>query len=384
MEPSVVTAERLYAEIARPGVSVKPNFVFSPLSIFGVFHAAQKGAAGETKEQMDALVGPNERFSLPELVQPPKQEVVVDVANRLYVQKDLESNERFNEFKELLEADGHTAETMNFADSVASATKINSFVANATRDHIKNLISSSALSEATRLVLVNALYFKAPWLSQFDEKQTGEDVFITPGGPKTVSFMKGKVSKAPPLYALKKEGAAVGIPYADPRLRLYIFMPEDLEAFESELVSNPQTVEKIIEEMELLSADREFEEELHVALPKFKLSAEENKVDLVDIFSKLGASDMFDMGRADFSGITGNRDLFVSSYVHQADIDVDEKGTEATAATAMVMMLRAMPMPKTPIHVVFNRPFMFQLRFQAEGSSLMLFSGRVADPSVAQ
>lgn len=386
MDPSTVTAERLYGEIAKSGIEAKPNFIFSPLSIFSVFHSAQKGASGETRKQMDALVGPDESFGLPELMQPPKKEdaVTVDVANRLYVHPELRKNKHFLKFKKALKSEKQSAETIDFARSVDAAKKINSFVANATRNHITDLISPSSLSEQTRLVLINALYFKAPWLSQFSESETSKDVFFTPSGPKEVSFMKGKLDKAPLLVTLKKEVAAVGLPYMDPRLRLYVFMPENLASFEAEMVSKPELIESIITDMEVPSMDRSFEEEMHLSLPKFKLSAGQNKLDLIELFHALGATDMFSMEKADFTGITGDRDLVVSSFVHQADINVDEQGTEATAASGMVMMLRSMPMPKTPIHVVINKPFIFQLRFIHGDTNLILFSGRVADPAAAQ
>lgn len=386
MDPSTVTAERLYGEIAGPSLEAKPNFVFSPFSIFSVFHTAQKGAAGETRGQMDALVGPNESFAIPELIQPPQKEgaVAVDVANRLYVHPGLEKNKHFKKFKKQLQEEKQSAETIDFSDGAAAAEKINSFVATTTRDHIKNLLNASALGPQTRLVLINALYFKAPWLQQFESSATSLGVFFTPSGPKQTQFMKGKLDKAPLLLSMKKEALAVGLPYTDPRLRLYIVMPEDLSSFEKSMIDNPQQLEQTFADMESSAMDRSFEEEIFLTLPKFKLSADDNKVDLREIFGRLGAPDMFDMGKADFSGITGDRDLFVSSFVHQADIDVNEEGTEATAATAMIMMLRAMPMPKTQINVVVDKPFIFQLRFVDGDTNLILFSGRVADPTAAQ
>ncbi|CDJ49968.1 serine protease inhibitor, putative [Eimeria brunetti] len=386
MDPSTITAERLYGEIAGSSLEAKPNFVFSPFSIFSVFRTAQRGAGGETRQQMDALVGPNESFAIPELMQPPRKEdaVALNVANRLYVHQELQQNEKFKEFKGELEKEKQSAETIDFADSVAAADKINSFVADVTHDHIKNLLSPSALGAQTRLVLVNALYFKAPWLSQFEASSTTQGVFYTPAGPKQVKFMKGKLDKAPLLVSMKKEGLAVGLPYSDPRIRLYIVMPEDFGSFEKSMINDPQLLEKTFADMESVAMDRSFEEEMYLTVPKFKMAADDNKVDLTEIFGKLGAPDMFDQAKADFTGITGNKDLFVSSFVHQADIDVNEEGTEATAASAMIMMLRAMPMPKTPINVVVDKPFIFQLRFVDGDTNLILFSGRVADPSALQ
>ncbi|KAL8274713.1 hypothetical protein Esti_001428 [Eimeria stiedai] len=386
MDPSDVTAVRLYGEIAGPSVEAKPNFVFSPLSIFSVFHSAQQGAAGETKAQMDALVGPKEKFQLPKLMQPRNQEgaVVADVANRVYAHPELEQNKMFHKYQKILTKEGSVAQTLDFADAEAAAEAINSFVAQATHDHIKDLVSAAALGPQTRLVLVNALYFKAPWQEQFDPETTVKDTFNTPSGPKTVSFMKGKLEKKPLLVSLRQGLVSVGLPYKDNRLRLYIFMPDDLVTFEKEMVENPDMLESVIADMELSGTERAYEEELFLTLPKFKLSAAQNKVDLLELFARLGASDMFMKGKADFSGITGDRDLYVSSYVHQADIDVNEEGTEATAATAMIVMLRAMFAPKTPVHVTINKPFVFQLRFLHGETDLLLFSGRIADPSTAQ
>ncbi|OEH74646.1 serpin B6 [Cyclospora cayetanensis] len=385
MDPSQVTVEQLYGQIAGPSVEENPNFVFSPLSIFTVFHAAQRGAAGETRRQMDALVGPNESFDIPELEQSNRAggAVVADVANRLYVHPGLEHNEHFVRFQRELEREKHSAEVIDFDDSAAAAKKINSFVADATRDHIKRLVDPSSLGPQTRLVLINALYFKAPWLTQFQDHATSRDVFFAHSGPQKVFFMNGTLTKDPLLISMQKEVLALGLPYADPRLRLYIFMPENLQEFEQQIVKSPKVIEDLIDNMES-HAIAGLSEELHISMPRFKLSAEDNKIDLIELFASMGATDMFDMDKADFSGITGGRDLCVSSFVHQADIDVNEEGTEATAATAMAMMLRMMAMPKTPINVVLNKPFIFQLRFIDEGVNLNLFSGRIADPSTAQ
>lgn len=388
MDSSTATAARLYGQIAgSKDMHTTPNFVFSPFSIFIVFQSAQKGAAGETKAEMDALVGPDESFTLPELRQPSyrrKDVVAVKVANRLYVDSALDKNEKFQEYKELLEKEGGAAETLDFVDSAAAAAKINAFVKCRTRGHITHLIDASDLDADTRLVLVNALYFKAPWLEQFKKEDTELGSFTTPSGSKEVPFMSGKMTKAPILITKKDGVSAVALPYSDSRLRLYVFMPENLQSFESNIVDDPNILEDLITDMELTALEKAFEEEIHIKMPKFKLAAEENKLDLAKLFRSLGATNMFDRGKADFSGITGNKDLFVSSFVHQADIDVNEDGTEATAGTGMMMTMRMMPAPKKPIYVVINKPFLFQLRFVYGENNFILFNGRLADPTAAQ
>lgn len=387
MDPSTATAARLYGEIAGlTDVRAKPNFIFSPYSIFSVFQSAQKGAAGATKAEMDALVGANERLSLPEVRQPSykkKDIVALTVASRLYVDSTLEVNENFQKFKAQLGKEG-SAETVDFADTTAAASQINEYVAGVTRGHIPRLLDASSLNQDTRLVLVNALYFKGPWLDQFKKEDTKLGKFFTPSGPKEVPFMSGTLKKSPMLLALKKEVAAVALPYSDSRLRLYVFMPDDLQSFESRMAGNPDYLEDIVTDMELTGLERSYEEEIHITMPRFKLSAEENRLDLKKLFQSLGARTMFNQGRADFSGITGDRELFVSAFVHQADIDVNEDGTEAAAGTGVVMTMRMMPVPKTPVHVVINKPFVFQLRYVHGESTFILFNGRLADPTAAQ
>lgn len=387
MDLSTATAARLYGEIARStDIETKPNFIFSPFSIFSVFQSAQKGAAGDTKAEMDALVGPDESLVIPELKQPSykrKDVVALNVANRLYVHSTLEENENFQKFKEQLGKEA-SAETLDFADSTAAASQINKFVAQETRNHITDLIDASSLNEDTRLVLVNALFFKAPWAEQFKEESTKSDVFTTPSGPKEVPFMNGVLKRSPMLITLKDEVSAVAVPYSDSRLRFYVFMPDDLSSFESKMAKSPEFLEDIVADMELTALERAYEEEIHLKMPKFKLAAEENRLDLKDLFQSLGATSMFDESKADFSGITGDRDLSVSDFVHQADIIVNEEGTEAAAGTGLIMTMRMAPRPKTPIHVVIDKPFLFQLRFVFGNSTFILFSGRVADPTAAQ
>ncbi|KAL8425103.1 hypothetical protein Efla_001492 [Eimeria flavescens] len=383
MDLSMRTTWRLHGEIG----SSKSNFVFSPLSILSVFQSAQQGAAGDTAHQMSALLGPTESLLLPHVFEQPrgKEEAVkVKVANRVYVSNKVGSRRAFKRYKMKLEKGGHETERMDFSNAEKAAATINSFVAAATHDHIKSLISSSLLSDMTGLVLVNALYFKAPWASQFNAAATALRPFHGLSGQQTVAFMQSSIETSPLLYHLEEGLTAVGLPYADRRLRMYVFMPKDLAAFESQVASDPQRIEQIIAGMEALGVDRSFEEKLYLLMPKFKMAAEQNHVNLAEVFNKLGATDMFVQGKADFSGITGNRDLHVSAYVHQADVEVDEEGTEATAATAMTINFRSLPLPKKSVDVTIDRPFVFQIRFLSEEANLVLFSGRVTDPSNIQ
>lgn len=368
----------------------QPNFVFSPYSILGVFHVAQRGAAGHTKKQMDALVPSDAKFDLPifdipsfyELDQPVK----VETANRIYAHRALKGNDSFLDFAKKVSATMVAdVKTIDFANESAAASEMNAFVEEKTRGHINHLIDASTLSPTTKMVLVNALYFKAPWNSKFDKDATYEDVFHarTAEGPQEqlVLFMKQRVDDG--ITYLKENGlTAFSLPYADKRLRLFVYMPEDIEAFETKVAEKRELLEDIAKRVQRAHL---FDKELELSLPKFKLSAAGNRFDLEETFNALGSDLMFIEGGADFSGMTGNRDLYVSTYVHQADIEVDENGTEASAATVVGIM--AMSMPEPPSHrlpLKVDKPFVFQVRFDDEKRSFVLFAGRVKDVKAAQ
>ncbi|KFG53904.1 serpin (serine proteinase inhibitor) superfamily protein, partial [Toxoplasma gondii FOU] len=151
-------------------------------------------------------------------------------------------------------------------------------------------------------------------------------------------------------------------------------------------------IESLVREMRSEeTAEAMWGKQVRLTMPKFKLSSAANREDLIPVFSEvLGIKSMFDVNSADFSKITGNRDLVVSSFLHAADIDVDENGTVATAATAMGMMLRmAMAEPKI-VNVTIDRPFAFQIRYtppsgKQDGSDdYVLFSGQITDVAAAQ
>lgn len=384
-----LTSTRIYSAISEEcSRKQKQNFVFSPFSILGVFHMAQIGAEGETKNQMDTLVPSDASFTLPSFDVTSvdgKKVVQVQTANRIYTHKALEGNEYFNNFgSEVRLAMNSDARTIDFGYSEGAAEEINEFVKETTHGHITDLIDPSMLSASTKMVLVNAIYFKAPWGDQFPAELTKEGVFhaVTTSGleEQRVQFMHNKFDSG--FTYIKEEGVtAFTLSYADPRLSMYVYMPGDMMTFEKKISEHPEYLEDLAARL----GTAHIMEDLVLTFPKFKLSAGDNSVDLADIFKKLGADRMFDARLADFSGITGDRDLFVSSYVHQADISVDEEGTEATAATSMGIVTLSMPMANQRIRLTVDKPFMFQLRFLGEGGeSAVLFAGRITDPKSAQ
>ena len=272
---------------------------------------------------------------------------------------------------------------VDFARMTEEARKtINAWVEKETKKKIKDLIPKGVLNEMTRLVLTNAIYFKGNWAAQFDNEATHDAEFDL-GGPKTriqlvrVPMMSRKGDyryldtrnlkmSEPRAYALMGAFQALELPYVKDELSMLVLLPAErdgLAALEKSL-----TVERLDA---LLSAMRE--REVQVYLPKFKLTY---KVALSETLKAMGMADAFSLPPADFSGMDGRKDLFISAVLHKAFVDVNEKGTEAAAATGVVVGITSV----RPRPVVFraDHPFLFLIRDNRSGS--ILFMGRLVKP----
>jgi serpin B len=246
-------------------------------------------------------------------------------------------------------------------------------VADQTREKIRDLIPANALNKLTRLVLANALYLKAPWTDPFSEKTTQPEPFHVRGGaPVDVPTMR----KTARFGYAKHEGfAAISLPYAGNDLQFLVLLPNELNglrALESKLTSD------VLAECARLEA-----QDVDLHLPKFKLAPP--TIALAEKLQALGMKSAFDIpqGSANFDKMAPRKPndyLYISNVFHKTFIAVDEKGTEAAAATAVVMMRAtgiARPKPP-PIEVKVDRPFIYAIQHVPSG--LCLFLGRVTDP----
>jgi serpin B len=169
------------------------------------------------------------------------------------------------------------------------------------------------------------------------------------------------------LYARLPGLTAIELPYADNLSSMLILLPDgDLAELEQGL--EPSTVEEVLGALQGTRVD--------FSMPRFEFTS---SFSLGDVLSEMGMPDAFDASSADFSGMTGRRDLYISAVIHKAFVKVEETGTEAAAATAVVMMLTGMPEQDEPVRLAVDRPFLFLIRDQVTGT--MLFMGRVADPT---
>ncbi len=244
-----------------------------------------------------------------------------------------------------------------------SRTKINTWVSDQTEDRIKDLIPAGAIDTQTRLVLTNAIYFNAAWLNQFSASATANAPFhMIDGKDKTVPMMKQTESYG---YAEGDGYQAVELPYDGRALSMIVLLPRagQFTSFQGSL--DAQKVKGIIGTLK--------NKQVALTMPKFQFDSE---FSLKKALVALGMEVEF-TSDADFSGMTGNRDLFISDVIHKAFVAVDEKGTEAAAATAVIMSVTAMPLQ--PVEVTVDRPFIFLIRDVKTGA--VLFIGQILNPS---
>ena len=240
---------------------------------------------------------------------------------------------------------------------------INDWVEQQTEDRIQDLIPQGAINVLTRLVLTNAVYFNAAWESQFKENSTSAGPFHLLDGAEVSIPMMRQTSGF--RYASGGDFEAVELPYDGHELSMVILLPAagHFESFEDSL--DYGVVESAIDGLQ--------GGQVALTMPRFKMETDFN---LNDALSALGMSAAFDPPSADFSGMDGGRDLHISDVIHKAFVDVDEAGTEAAAATAVIM--EATSAPVGPVQVTIDRPFIFLIR-DIETSSI-LFVGRVMNP----
>jgi serpin B len=333
-----------------------------PASFFALQRSLEEMSA-KTAE----LVKQSEKFG------GPSEPITLHIANRLFAQKGYNFREAFLAL--VKQNFGGAFEPLDFiADPAAATQHINKWVAGRTHDRIRDLIPGGALDKTTRLVLANALYLKAPWASEFSQNATQPEPFFVHGrAPVDVPMMR-KTDKHFG-YARHEGFTVVSLPYAGDDLQFVVLLPDEingLRKLESKLTGD------------LLAGCAKLENrDVDLHLPKFKL--EPPTITLAEKFEALGMKTAFDkpQGSANFDKMAPRKPndyLYISQIFHKTFIAVDEKGTEAAAATAVAMMagtaLRSPPPP--PIEVKVDRPFVYALQHVPSG--VCLFLGRVSDP----
>ncbi len=363
------------------------NLVFSPASIVTALAMTYAGAQGVTAEEMAATLhftlegdALHQAFnSLDSALESRSWEgkdpdgkdqgVLVKTANSLWGQQDTVFEQIF--LDTLAANYGAGMRLVDYKTAAEEARQaINDWVAGETEDKITDLIPEGTLDELTRLVLVNAVYLDATWATQFDPELTEDGQFTTlTGDPVTASMMFQSLSFP---YASGEGWQAVELPYLrdDPsrgELSMLLIVPETGRFAEVESRLGAGLIDEAVGQLATGP-------EVILRMPKFEFRTQAG---LNDALTALGMPSAFDPNTADFSGMTTQEALYISDVIHEAYIAVDEEGTEAAAATAVVMRATAAPMEM--VELTIDRPFMFALRDRETGA--ILFLGRVTDPT---
>jgi serpin B len=349
------------------------NLFLSPYSISTALAMTYAGARGETEKQMAQTLCfrpmKNEQFhkTFGEIIKQlnasgEKGGYELVVANALWGQKDYKF---LPEFLTLVRENyGGYLQQVDFKTQTEEARKtINTWVENKTKDKIKELIKPEILDPLTRLVLTNAIYFKSKWENRFLPEFTQNSPFFLSGGEKvTVPIMRNTSGFK---YAKTRTLQVLELPYANNSLSMVILLPKKIDGIKK--LENELTSDKLAALLTEMSEQR-----VEIYIPKFKITSQ---LGLSNVLSSMGMPDAFS-GNANFSGMTDSEKIFISGVIHQAYINVDEEGTEAGAATA-VMLDGGVFTDKPPVFKA-DHPFIFLIRDNQTGS--ILFLGRVANP----
>lgn len=348
------------------------NLFFSPHSISTALAMTYAGARADTEAQMAQVlhftVGQQEihpSFAALAARLEAVQEagaVQLSQANALWPHDEYVF---LQEYLELVRAYyGAAIFAVNYGHTEAARLRINTWVEEQTQNRIVDLIQEGVLTGNTRLVLVNAIYFKGNWAGQFDKDLTE----LAPFQSTATRTVQVPMMTQERSFGYTETGLCqiLEMPYVGESLSMIVLLPREVGGLAK--LEAALTVDNLHGWTQML---RVMEVEVH--LPRFKMRS---GFELSATLQAMGMADAFDAARADFAGMDGRAALYISAALHQAFVDVNEEGTEAAAATAVVMGLRSMPMPSPVFRA--DHPFLFLIRERQTGS--ILFMGRVIEP----
>ncbi len=373
----------LYSELSK---TERENLFYSPYSISTAIAMTYEGAKGETADEIKNVF----HFPESEILRPNfaaiynrvnrgSKDYELRTGNAIWTQKDFPLLEDYTSRVEKYY--GGKATNLDFvSETEKSRQTINMFIEEQTNNKIKDLIPPDVLNQMTRLVLTNAIYFKGTWEWEFDKADTREQEFkITKDNIVNTPMMYMDPDKARFNYAELEKLQILELPYKGDKISMLILLPRQGQGYDYE-TDKRIVFDYTLEDMEL-SAEKlnEYKNQMQetkmdaIYLPKFEF---DTKYFMKETLIKMGMPTAFDDIKADFSGMTGSNNLYISSVIHQAYVKVDEEGTEAAAATAVIMTLKSAP--RTNIFRA-DHPFIFIIQDKETGN--ILFLGKVVDPT---
>ncbi|CAF1444953.1 unnamed protein product [Rotaria sp. Silwood1] len=380
---------KLYSSVSQN--KKNENIFLSPASISLAMSMCAVGAQQETLNQMlqafevssgNELIKTVEQIMDIFSIATQDKQVQLKLANRLYAQKAYQLQEEYLKIVQIFfKADMKLEDFEN--ESAQAVQRINTWVEQQTNNLIRNLLSTRDVTPDTRLIIINSIYFKGTWIKEFNKNLTNQNAnfYETNGKISKVTLMHQKGQFA---YAENNDlhVQIVHVPYKsenkDVEFVFTVILPNrgvQLDVVEQNLASQPDLMQK------LFSREKTRTEELNLYLPKFKM---ETTFELSDVLQQLGMKDAFNGHKANFSGIVSTKNnqnrLYISKIIHKAFIDVNEQGSEAAAATAVVISVFTTSVHEQPHPIEFkaDRPFLFFIRESRQ--NIVLFSGRFISP----
>ncbi len=345
------------------------NLFLSPFSVSTALAMTYEGARGKTRTEMsDVLHFSNDALTFnrnfKNIISDTKKSAnpkfyILNIANSIWTQTDYKFLHSFFEIIQKYYA--AKIESVNFKqkeDRERARIKINNWTAQKTNDKIKNLLDKNSLDGDTKMVLVNAVYFLAKWDKQFNKKATKSNFFFSASGKVEKDFMYGKNRMK---YIQKGNVKLLEIPYKNKRASMIIIMPDTSEKF------NDFKATLSLNYFNELYKTADYHNVI-LYLPKFKI---EYKNNLAKTLYSAGMKRAF-TNHADFSGMTCEKELKIDKIIHQTFIDVDESGTEAAAATAVIMTRITSVSPNDLIEFKVDHPFIFLIKENTTGSILFI------------
>lgn len=369
---SVAMANNQFAlDLYKNWASNDGNMFFSPYSISSALAMTYEGAKGQTANEIQKVLHfPTDSSTLRSgfsqidvQINNVNKPYALTTANALWAQKGYSF---LSDYLNIVEQNyGGKATNLDFMkDAEGSRKIINSWVESKTNDKIVDLLSPGTINGDTRLVLTNAIYFKANWTYGFEKSATSDADFNTVSNIIKVPTMHQEQGFN---YAETSDLQVLEMPYLGGDLSMLIILPKKLlSSVESSLDS--YKLEQLRKSLKM--------QDVEVSLPTFKM---ETKYSMKDDLKKMGMPTAFS-DSADFSGMTGKQDLEISEVIHQAFVNVTESGTEAAAATAVVMTLATAPAGHRPEPRIFNADHPFIFLIQQKDTGNILFMGRVENP----
>lgn len=360
-----------YSNIKDKQENKEKNIFFSPYSISTALAMTCEGARGKTAEEMQSVfhfpkddnVRRSSFAAVYNKLNPVNAGYKLSTANSLWVQQDYPFLSEYLTAVEKYYAGKAT--NVDFVHKTEETRQtINKWVEDETNNKIKDLIPQGTLDAATRLVLTNAIYFKGTWVKQFEKSETSEaDFKVSEEKTVRVQMMSRTDDKSLFNYAETDDLQILEMMYKGEKISMIVLLPKNNMSSVENLINS----EKLTEWRGMLK-----EERVNVYMPKFTFTT---KYDLNENLIEMGMPSAFSFGAADFSGMDGSKSLFISKVLHQAFIDVNEQGTEAAAATAVIVTMGI------SLHPTFNadHPFIFLIQDRETGN--ILFMGRVVDPT---